>query len=423
MRTLAGKRPRLSLQDWHNVLGHMNPGAIKHLEKRGLIEISDATVASDMKCSTCRESKSEALSYARGGRSPKTVGEVVHTDIEGPFRPDVNGMKYFIVFVEEASRDKRVIALKSRDNAVDAASHYLDQMLREGVSVKCLSGDGAGELGRSGKFLRMLTERGIRWRSSPPRTQQSNGIAERAIRQIMEAARSQLLKSGRGEQFWSFAVMDATYKLAAAPHEFLGGETPHERLTGKPFNYARLRAWGSDCYVHQHAAQRGAGAKFHPYAKRGILVGHDRESPSWLVWLTHEEKLVKSAHVVFENEGRLLELVGEMQHINLGEGSDSTAEAEQTINGDQNMGETMEETKEQSESLKRKTPDTELRRSHWLEQQPRRIYSDMTRGNADSVNFLTSAFSMGSEEAFCMMGIAMGTFPRDLVNPTPSKKH
>ena len=32
---LAGKRPRLSLRDWRNVLCHIQPGAIKHLEKRG----------------------------------------------------------------------------------------------------------------------------------------------------------------------------------------------------------------------------------------------------------------------------------------------------------------------------------------------------------------------------------------------------
>ncbi|CAM9741754.1 unnamed protein product [Sphacelaria rigidula] len=141
-------------------------------------------------------------------------------------------------------------------------------MVREGVVIKCISGDGAGELGWSVKFQRMLTNRSIKWRNSPPRTPQSNEIAERAIQQLMRIARSQLVKAGRGEDYWLFAVADAAFETAGMPHEYLGGETPCERLTGKSFNYDRLRTWGSECFVHQHKQQRGAAAKFHPYAKR-----------------------------------------------------------------------------------------------------------------------------------------------------------
>lgn len=46
------------------MLGHIDPAAIKHLEKGGLIEITDATVASEMKRLACRECKSQVLSYA-----------------------------------------------------------------------------------------------------------------------------------------------------------------------------------------------------------------------------------------------------------------------------------------------------------------------------------------------------------------------
>ncbi|CAN0444337.1 unnamed protein product, partial [Discosporangium mesarthrocarpum] len=112
-----------------------------------------------MRCAVCKECKSEALSYGPGGRSPKTIGEVVHTDLEEPFTPDVTWMKYVQVFVDEGSRDKRVIGLKTRDAATDATASYLDDMARDGVVAKCISGDGAGELGRSVKFQRMLVNK------------------------------------------------------------------------------------------------------------------------------------------------------------------------------------------------------------------------------------------------------------------------
>jgi hypothetical protein len=301
--SLSNKKSKLTLLQWHTVLGHLHPAAIKHLEKRGLIEISDAATISDFTCNTCKECKSEALSYARGGRIPKAQpGELVHTDLEGPFKPDVNGFKYFQIFVDEATRDKRVIGLKTKDAAVDATKSYLDTMQQSDVHIKCLSGDGAGELDRSGKFQRMLTERHVRWRKSPPYTPQANGIAERAIKSLMYSARSSLIRSGRDERYWFFAVADAAYKSSAMPHEYLGGETPHERLTGTPFNYDRLRAFGTECYVHQFKQQRGSNSKFHPYAKRGFIVGHDRQSTAWHVWLTGEDKLVTSAHVTFTPE-------------------------------------------------------------------------------------------------------------------------
>lgn len=109
-------------------------------------------------------------------------------------------------------------------------ANYLDGILRGGVSLKCIFGDGgAGQLERSGKFLKMLAERGISWRPSARRTKQSNEIDDTIIKQIMAAAGNQLIKSGRGEKFWSFTVMDATFEQTAAPHEYLSYETPHER--------------------------------------------------------------------------------------------------------------------------------------------------------------------------------------------------
>lgn len=106
-----------------------------------------------------------------------------------------------------------------------------------------------------------------------------------------------------------FAIADAAFKTFGMQYKCLERETtPCERLTGeKPFNYHdRLQIWGSDRFVHQHPRLRGAGAKSHSYAKRGVHVGYDRSSPVWYVWLTEEEKLlVKSEHVTFRRVERL----------------------------------------------------------------------------------------------------------------------
>ncbi|CAM9156388.1 unnamed protein product [Sphacelaria rigidula] len=213
-------------------------------------------------------------------------------------------------------------------------------MAREGVAIKCVGGDNAGELGRSVKFQRMLVNRGIRWRCSPPRTPQFNRIAERAIHQLMRIVRSQQVKVGRGEDYWFFAVADAAYKTAGMPHEYLKGETPCERLTRKPFNYNRLRASKSECFMHQHKQQRGAALKFHPYAKRGTLVWHDRHSLCWYVWRMQKFKLMKSSHITFESEANILDIVGELKAVELSDRERETSEEEKTapINRDDGPG-------------------------------------------------------------------------------------
>lgn len=102
----------------------------------------------------CEECKLQVPSYGRGGRSPKQLGDdVVRTDIEGPFKADLMGLKCFHAFVDEAGREKQVIGLKSRVVVVEATVHCIDNMTRERQAVKCTSDDRAGKLGRSVKFF------------------------------------------------------------------------------------------------------------------------------------------------------------------------------------------------------------------------------------------------------------------------------
>ena len=156
----------------------------------------------------------------------------------------------------------------------------------------------------------------------------------------MRIARSQLVKAGRGEDYWFFAVADAAFKTAGTAHEYLDGENLSEQLARKPINYDRFRMRGAECFVHQNQQQRGAGSKFHPYAKRGILVGHDRLSPCWYVCLMQETKIVQSSHITFESEAKILDIVGELNAVELSDDEDEPSEEEETaqIDGDDGSG-------------------------------------------------------------------------------------
>ena len=65
--SFTNKKQRLTLKQWHDTLGHIDPAVIKHLEKLGRIDVADTTVASKMRYSVWKKCKSEALSYDGGG--------------------------------------------------------------------------------------------------------------------------------------------------------------------------------------------------------------------------------------------------------------------------------------------------------------------------------------------------------------------
>ena len=246
-------------------------------------------------------------------------------------------MKWFQVFEDEATRDKRIRGLKKRHAATDGTANYIDKLAREGVVIKCISGDGAGDLGRSVKFQPMPADLGIKWRTSRPRTPQANGIAERALQQLMRIARSQLVKVGRGEDYWFFAVSDAAFK--EYPANILGRDPM--RATYREAVQLRSSLYvGAKRFMHQKQQQRRVGSNFHPYAKRGIVVGHDHLSPCWYVWLMQEAKHGKFLHVTFESEAKILDIVGELKAVKLIDDKDerSKKEARAQIDGDDGSG-------------------------------------------------------------------------------------
>ncbi|CAM9672987.1 unnamed protein product, partial [Choristocarpus tenellus] len=331
--------------------------------------------------------------------------EVVHTDLAEPFKTDITGHQYFQVFVDESSRDKRVYGLKTKNAATDATAAYIDQMAREGIPVKCIGGDGAGEVGRSVKFQMMLANNGTRWRKSPPRTPQSNGITERVIKQLMGVATSKLAKAGLGDEYWFFAITDVAFKTGGMRHEYLGGETPCERLTGKSVNYDRLRAWGSECYVHQDKQQRGTSSKFHPYAKRGKIMGHDRTSLGWHIWLPQEVKLVTSAHVTFEPDEHITDFVGEREIMTLTDNEEiSDTEDDSDRDFDIAVDPIPQATAVGKKSI---CSPSEQRRTARIAEQPRVNYRSLHSGDTEElgeniVNLLRSS----TDDAYCLMGMA-----------------
>lgn len=85
--SFENKKQRLALRQWHDTFRHIDPAAIKHLEKYEPIDVTDTTVASEMCCRVSKKGVPGSARHGGGGRTPEAPGEVVHTDLEGRSAP------------------------------------------------------------------------------------------------------------------------------------------------------------------------------------------------------------------------------------------------------------------------------------------------------------------------------------------------
>ncbi|CAI7760041.1 unnamed protein product, partial [Closterium sp. NIES-53] len=113
-------------------------------------------------------------------------------------------------------------------------------------------------------------------------TPQSNGVAERANRTIIEGGRTILVDSGLPLRFWPLAIRHATViKNQVLTH--VGGQhwVPMEKWSGKKPLVDMLRVFGCMGLVHVPKEKRD---KLQAAAVWAVHLGLARRSKGWLMW-------------------------------------------------------------------------------------------------------------------------------------------
>jgi len=268
---------------WHRRLGHrtLDTGSISYLKSRvSDFEIKGNTGERDERkiCKTCAigHQHKEPMTGSRG--KAVELLEVVHSDICGPMQVStINGERYFITFIDSKSGRIAVTLLKAKGDALGAFQAYKARAEKEaGREIKNLRTDGGGEfIGRHFKsYLRIC---GIVHSVSPPYTPSHNGLAERANRTLMEAARCMIANTNLEKSFWGFAVATAAHihnRLPSRSHE---DQSPLEFWTGRIPSIGHLRIFGSVTHTLIPKEQR---KKLDERSKKCILIGYDENAGS-----------------------------------------------------------------------------------------------------------------------------------------------
>ena len=281
------------IQTWHEILGHCNYDDVSKLQDvvEGMT-IKGKIDKSSLNCEVCIQGK-----YARSqNRDPdaraNAVLKLVHTDLAGPIDPVAKeGFRYAMAFTDDYSGAVFVYFLKSKSDTVKATERFLADSSPYGT-VKCIRSDNGTEF-TARDFQSLLSEKGIRHETSAPYSPHQNGTAERNWRTLFEMARCMLVESSLPKELWTYAVMTAAVIRNRCFNNRLK-QTPYYMLTGRKPNLSKMGVFGSACYAYRYDRK-----KLDSKCEKGIFVGYDKNSPSYLVYYPDRERVLKHRLVKF----------------------------------------------------------------------------------------------------------------------------
>lgn len=145
----------------------------------------------------------------------------------------------------------------------------------------------------------LLAKNMIRHETSTPYVPQQNGTIERAMRTVVEAARSMIYGSDTPVFLWSEAVACAVHTLNRIP-AYEGNKSPYEIVTGNKPDISYFREFGSPAFVHVRDQDR---TKWQPKSKKMTFVGYNGTN-SYRLWDHEKQRIVHSRDVTIVEQDR-----------------------------------------------------------------------------------------------------------------------
>ncbi|GJW71721.1 zinc finger, CCHC-type containing protein [Tanacetum coccineum] len=177
---------------WHARLGHVHFKRMHDMSKDGLILAFDIDTE---KCKTCMLTKITKKPFQNVKRETEVL-ELIHGgDLH--VTPSLGNKKYFVTFIDDASRFCYVYLLHTKDDALDKFKVFKTEVeLQQGSQIKRFRTD------RGGGYMDTLYFQSvcIIHETTAPYTPQQNGISERKNRVLKEMVNSMLPCSGPSER-------------------------------------------------------------------------------------------------------------------------------------------------------------------------------------------------------------------------------
>ncbi len=262
---------------WHERFGHASKQRIKFLYENGTAQGLDVGGEfkhnAKCKCSVCLMSNTSKIHIGDTREFSDEVsrkGELLLSDLSGPFPPSIEGYRYVISFTDTLTRFSACYMLKRKSDAVRALRAVIRFYADNGVIISRIRTDQGGEFGghhertsdsgENGRlgddsrpampdgFAEVCKEHGIKHELTPARRPELHGLAERWNKTVLTMANSMLFAARISHILWPAAVAHGNMLRNRLPIRGLGKFSPYELFFGRRPNVSNLKIWGCDCY-------------------------------------------------------------------------------------------------------------------------------------------------------------------------------
>ena len=151
-----------------------------------------------------------------------------------------NGLKYFILLVDDCSRYMWLQLLTSKTEAAEAVKKFKARVeAKNDKKLRVLRTERGGEFTLVEFTVYCMDQDVVRHHTAPYSPQQ-NGVVERRNQTVVDMVRSMMKAKKMPVEFWGEAVTTAVFVLNRVPTKALKGKMPFEAWHGHKPNVSFL---------------------------------------------------------------------------------------------------------------------------------------------------------------------------------------
>ena len=286
------KSARFSYDFFNQATGfYNNQNFIKYMKDVGKHNVTlkhqDGTSISD-------EGKYATMRSKRRNTNPSNkkyqYSDIWHVDIGFGPTAAIGGVRYCLMFVDKATRYRRVYPLKNLTSSIPRAIHKF--LTDVGQKPKLIRTDFDKKIIGS-EAREILDKANIRIESAPPKRQHQNGLVERAWQSAVIMARNWIKSALLPAKYWYYALRRAIEISNISPTKIHGDiTTPFEAVYKQKVDFRQLFPMFSTSYIKQETIQGKHKNKWSSQSLKVICVGTCPDSDGLLFYHPNSKSII-----------------------------------------------------------------------------------------------------------------------------------
>jgi len=292
---------------WHASLAHFSPSRIGLAKQHGYTALNGYT-HDPSTCAAClaNRRKKSIPSKSTSGHVYTYFGEMVCSDICGPFEPSPQGFQYALNFYDKYSHHASVYFMRDKTSEEIKRCHQTWMAdhkcyLKDGKMGCWMTDDGTNF--HTDALDEMCVELSTRRAFAIPHVKEKHGSAERLFGILLAPVRKLGSHAGNDTgkvQFWPFLMTHVCMVHNALPTASLSPvASPHELMAGKKFDISIFKGKVplSDCWVNTSNPDDKPVSKLGPNNIKAVYLCHDQRRRGDFVFLPELGRITTAWHV------------------------------------------------------------------------------------------------------------------------------